>query len=113
MDLKKIEEVLQAPVDDKMKRAAILETIAMDKDAIKDVLEMLQEERSKNNEMIIEMNLNLSRAHIFIEEYTPEVVKLKKDEKPKTFDKYFVIDRISEFYIQYKNYINHCFNRFN
>ncbi len=113
MNFKKLGECLNAPAEDKIKRLMVLACIAMDKDAIKDVLEMLQNERSQNNELLTELNLNLSRAEVFISEYTPEETKLKKGEQKKTFDKRFVLDKIAEFYITNKKHINHCFNRFN
>lgn len=71
------------------------------------MLSILQTERSANKEIISDMNLELSRAHIYIDEYT-ESTRMEK----ARFNKGFILDNVSKFYIKYEARITHCFNRF-
>lgn len=108
MDIKKIKEIVsQNLLPDDVKRSLIISVIADDKDAIGDVLQILNHERNTNKELIGDLNLELSRAHIYIDQ-RPESVKEAKD----CFNKGFILDEISKFYIKYKGRISHCFNRF-
>ncbi len=114
MNIEKIKTAVNSPFLPKdMVRASILRAIAEDKNAISDILELVKIQNEINRELINDLNLNLSRAHIFIDSYMPEQPKLKKNEKEPSFSKAFVIDEISAFYIKYKNRIVHLFNRFN
>lgn len=106
MDLETIKKIVNSDIPSKSKEMQILYVIAADKNAIPTVLDILNVERKSNDEMITDLNLNLSRTHIFVDEYVDKV-------KEKQFTRAFVLDKISEFYIKYKGRISHCFNRFN
>jgi hypothetical protein len=68
---------------------------------------MIDRERTNKKELITDMNLELSRAHIYID-MRPET----KVEGQDCFNKGFVLDEIAKFYLRYKGSITHCFNRF-
>ena len=108
MNLDIIKDICNSHFPKDIMRINILKVIANDKDAIKDILKIIDIKHKQDNELIKDMNLELSRAHIYIDG-RPE----SKIESKQGFTKAFVIDKISEFYIKYKNRISHCFNRFN
>lgn len=108
MNINRIKEIVNAELlPDDIKRSGIIAVLADDKEAIHDVLYILDVERRKAKELILDMNLELSRAHIYIDE-RPEAPK----ESKQSFNKGFILDEISKFYIRYKGVISHCFNRF-
>lgn len=114
MDIKSITKIVTDPfTNEEQKRRLVISTLAKDDNIISDVLEILKEERVLKNELLIDMNLELSRAHIFIDSFMPPVPKLKKGEKGEDFSKSFVLDEIAKFYLKYKSMVRHCFNRFN
>lgn len=92
---------------DSAKRSMIIKIIAADENAIPDILQILNEERADKKQMMLDMNLELSRTHIYVDEYT-ESAKMEKG----TFNKGFILDNISKFYLKYEGKITHCFNRF-
>ncbi len=106
MDLETIKKIVNSDSPSKSKELQILYVLAADKNAIPTILDILNAERKSNYEMITDLNLNLSRTHIFVDEYVDKV-------KEKQFTRAFILDKISEFYIKYKGRISHCFNRFN
>jgi predicted transcriptional regulator len=108
MNVKVIKEIVNnnlLPND--VKRSLIIGVIADDVNAIPDILDILNAERANKKELITDMNLELSKAHIYIDEYT-ESAKMEKS----NFNKGFMLDNISKFYIKYQSKITHCFNRF-
>ncbi len=114
MNIQALKEALNNNLtSDEQKEYIIIHILAKDKSAMPMILEVLKTEREINRELMIDMNLELSRAHIFIEEYTPEIVKLKNGKHPQRLTKYFILDEISAFYVKYKGMVQHCFNRFN
>lgn len=92
---------------DDVKQLLIIGVLADDENVIPDILDVLDKERKNRKELITDMNLELSRAHIYIDEYT-ESAKMEK----ARFNKGFILDNISKFYIKYTGKIIHCFNRF-
>lgn len=109
MDLKKIQEILSSPMKDDTKEYYILTEIAKDKDAIPTILKLLNQEREVKNELILDMNLELSRADTILED-----TKLanRKGAGDKT-TKEFALEEIRKFYDKYREYITHCFNKYN
>jgi len=73
----------------------LLEEIAKDKNAIPMVMRMLDTERHENGKLVTDLNAELSRAHVALE--NPEV---NKDG--------FVQKEIRKFYAQGR--VNHCYN---
>ena len=113
MDIKAITEIVNDKfTDDKTKAAQIIIVLAKNENVLSDVMEILKEERVLKRELLTDMNMELSRAHIFIDSFMPPIPKLKKEAEEKGFSKSFVLDKIAEFYIKHKGIIRHCFNRF-
>ncbi len=107
MNLDLIAKIVNGNNTEEMKRHLIIGTLAMDKNAIPDIMEVLAQERKNNNELIVDFNAELSRAHIYIDERLES-----KEEGKKTFNKNFVIDGIGKFYYKHKELVNHLYNRF-
>lgn len=100
--IKKIKEILNDPIyPDDVKKQLMFEEIAKDKDAIPAILSILSSERRKKKELISEMNLQLSRAHIALEKGKPAKRGLNSDR--------FVEKEIEKFYILNHDQIGHCF----
>jgi hypothetical protein len=107
MDLKKLKAILiNDDLPDDHKKYLIIKVLSDDKEVIPMILEILDVERENKKELIIDLNLELSRAHIMIE-------MLPESKKKLSLDRQFVLDKIAEFYIKWKGKIRHCFNRFN
>ncbi len=107
MNIELIAKIVNGNNTEEMKRHLIIGALAMDKNAIPDIMEVLAQERNNNNELIIDFNAELSRAHIYIDE-RPE----SKEEGKASFNKNFVIDNIGKFYYKHKELVNHLYNRF-
>jgi len=106
MDIKSLKEIVNSEAPDK--EAQIIKLLASDENALPIMLEILQEERQAKEELITDMNLQLSRAHIYIEERVEN-----ETESKGSFNKEFITDEIAKFYFKYKSLVTHCFNRFN
>ena len=107
MNLKKIKEILNHPDrGDKEKEILIFYELARDEKAIPRLLDILNIERQLKSECLKDMNLELSRAHIYIDEHCID------DKKEKQITRPFILDGISKFYIKYQGMVTHVFNRF-
>ncbi len=100
MNLKKIAELLTLQASDKTIESLILLEISTDEKAIIYMMEILNGERERNQKLITEMNLLLSKAETAIE--TP---KLNKDN--------FIQKEVAEFYKKHKGVVGHCFKNYN
>ncbi len=107
MNLKLIEQIINGNNTEEMKRHLIINVLAMDKNAIPDILQVLAQERENKDILITDFNAELSRAHIYIDD-RPE----SKEEGKNSFNKNFVIDNIGKFYYKHKELVNHLYNRF-
>lgn len=96
MDLKKIKEVINSGSPDAIVRMVILDIISEDENALVDMMKILENERRKKKELILEMNMQLSRADMAI-----KVPDLNKDK--------FIEKEIAKFYQDNKHQIGHCF----
>ncbi len=99
-------------MSDEVKQSSIINVLAKDENVLTTIMHVLQKERLYRKDLLLDMNLELSRAHIFIDDYMPEPVKLRKNETGPTFTRNFVLDQIAAFYVKYKDTILHSFNRF-
>ena len=109
MDLDKIKAIVNTSgLSSKDKQQAIYEVLAQDVDAIPQMLKILNLEREQKHDLIVDMNLELSRAHLYV-----EAVEVKKEPKIGNVNRPFIMDSIAAFYIKYKGKVSHCFNRFN
>lgn len=95
MNIEYIKKVVESEIPEEMKRRAILVSISMDDNAIPEIMEMLNHERSKKKELVLEMNMQLSRAHMGLM-------------KPQ-LDIPFIIKEIYSFYEANKDEVGHCF----
>jgi len=107
MDLQKLKEIINSDIPDKAKESFIIELLANDEKVIPTLMLILESERKTSKDLTMDMNLELSRAHIYIDS-RPEI----KSESKESFNKGFILDEIAKFYIKYKGIITHCFNRF-
>lgn len=83
----------------------ILRLIAKDKKAVPYIIEMLNSERQIKNNIISDMNVELSRSLVFIEENTEETKKNKKLPIEKQgFSRTFVVNSINDFWNKYKDH---------
>ena len=110
MNIQELKTAINSDLPDDFKEQQIIQILAKDKNVMPTVLKILSAEREYQKEILDEINLNLSRTHIFIEAYTPDLQKLKKVESVG-FTKQFVLDKVEEFYTNYPS-IRHLFNRF-
>ena len=109
MNLKKIKEIVDnSAYTPSLKENLIIKELSKDEDVMPKLMKILASERKEKRQTIIDMNLELSRAHIYIDGL--DFKNIKKEDK--RFTKEFVLDKISEFYIEYKGIVSHCFNRF-
>lgn len=108
MDIKTIKTIVNGNQPNDIKEMLVIGVLATDKNAIPMVMKILETERKSQKELVQDLNLELSRAHIYID-MRPE----QKKESKESFNKGFLLDEISKFYIKYKGKVTHCFNRFN
>ncbi len=117
MDLEEIKKVVNSEIPDNLKEFQLLTILSKDEKLIPTLLGVLQEERKFKKELITDMNLELSRAHIFIDVLEPHMqvgTRVKKETAlGENINKNWMLDNISAFYNKYKGRIVHCFNRFN
>lgn len=101
MDIKKLRGILNLPIPDDRMEEYIISFIAEDKDVIPNILKILNAERAEKSELILDMNLQLSRALVVLKDEN-----LKYNKKKITVDPSFVISEIFIHYKKWKNYIN-------
>ena len=107
LQVKEIKKIVNSNLPEAVQAMQIINVIASYENAIPIILEILQSERQSKSELVQDMNLELSRAHIYI-----ELLKESSEEREEGFNKSFVIEKITEFYSKYKGMVRHCFNRF-
>ena len=81
----------------------ILVYVSEDKKAIPNILEILEIERQRNRELLLDTNVELSRAFAafkMFEKNTPTNLKQKR----------WIFGEIQKHYIKWKDYISCCFN---
>jgi hypothetical protein len=84
-----------------LEKNIIIPMLSNNENIITSLLLLLESERKTKKELILDMNVELSRAHICLED------KKLKGTIP------FALSEIEKFYIKWKGKITHCFNRFN
>lgn len=109
MDLKRFKEVINNPdLPDDNKEWAIIQILAKDPKVLPAILELLKTERENQRELLQDMNVQLSKADVFIDQI--DFLNVKKEGQSR-FNKAFVKDEIEKFYAKYKHVIVHCFKR--
>jgi hypothetical protein len=104
MNIKKITEIVNLPIPEEMKKSYIIDVLAQDKTVIPTILKILEEERYTNKELLLDTNLELSRALVVLKD------KNLKWDKNIITDPKWVIGEIIKHYQKWKNYIGCCFN---
>lgn len=100
MDIKKIKEVVNSHISDGLKETYILGIIADDKNAIPTILNILKHEREQKEKLILDTNVELSRALIVLKDKN-----LKYDTKKIIADPKWVVGEIVKHYEKWKDYI--------
>ena len=108
MDIDIIKDIVNSDSPNHLKENQLLFHLAKSESCIPTLLRILDRERSSNKELITDMNLELSRAHIYI-----DMMRESKEDSKGSFNKGFILDEIAKFYFKYKQVVTHCFNRFN
>ena len=106
MDIKSIKQIVNSNLPIDYQEKAILSIIANDKKVIPYIMEILENERKQNKELLLDTNMELSRALITLNA-NPSDAKGKKAMKEQTD---FVVGEIKKHYLKWKDYIKCCFN---
>ena len=104
MDTKQIKEILNSGMAKEFQIKSILSVIAKDKKAIPYIMEILENERSQSEELILDSNMELSRALVVLDD-----VNLKSNKK-LIADPKWVVAQIKEHYLKWSNVIKCNFN---
>jgi len=102
MNLEKLKHILNLESRDEVKEVLFLEQLSKEEDIIPKILQLLQAERSRNQNIISDMNFELSRTFAYITE-------AGFDKKKKGFSAEFVLGEIKAFYRKYKTTISHTY----
>lgn len=104
MEINKIRQAVNSGLPNEVVRRLILRVIADDEKAIPDILEILDEERAINRQLLLDTNLELSRAFMTLED--PNIGK----KKPKPIIELgFVTGEIRKHYLKWQDRIKCCF----
>ena len=104
--VKSIKQIVNSDLPIDYQEKAILSVIANDKKVIPHIMEILENERKQNKELLLDTNMELSRALITLTA-NPSDAKGKKAIKEQTD---FVVGEIKKHYLKWKDYIKCCFN---
>lgn len=99
MNVKKIKEVVNLEISDEKKERLILSIIADDKKAIPTILNILNVEREKREELILDSNAELSRALVVLKDDN------LKYNKKIIADPKWVAGEIIKHYQKWKDYV--------
>ena len=99
MNIDQIRRIVNTPdMPEDLARAEIIKALAGDKGAILAVLKLVNARVEADRELIAEMNLMLSKAHIGLEQ--------------KALNRGgFIQQEIKDFYEKWQGRVTHCFNR--
>ena len=99
MELKEIKQIVNSDISDELKELFILTIIAEDKQAIPTILNILNLEREKKEELILDCNTELSRALVVLRDgnlkYSKKIIA----------DPKWVSGEIIKHYQKWKSYI--------
>lgn len=99
MNIKEIKEIVNSNNSDEYKESLIISVISMDKKVIPTILEILQQERLKKDELILDSNAELSRALIVLKDSN------LKSNKNIIADPKWVSGEIIKHYQKWKDFI--------
>lgn len=95
MNISKIRTILDLPIPDENKSDMILAVISEDEKAIPYLLNILQFERERKKDLILESNAELSKAYVALDS--------------KRMDKDFVMQGIKAHWDKWKDLVSCCF----
>lgn len=104
MDLTSIKEIVNSELDDDIQERCIISIIAYDKKVIPTILEILEEERKSDKELLLDTNAELSRALVVLKDSN-----LKWNKKIIS-DPKWVVGEIIKHYQKWKHQISCNFN---
>ena len=99
MDIKKLKQIVSLPLSDDKIEEYIIALIADDKEAIPNILRILNSEREQKNELILDMNAELSRALIVLKD------KNLTHNKKIIAEPLWVVGEIINHYKKWKDYV--------
>lgn len=99
MDIKSIKEIVNSNLPNDYQENAILSILANDKKVIPYIMEILENERKQNKELILDSNAELSRALIVLNDDN-----LKPNKKIVAEPKW-VAGEIKKHYLKWKDYV--------
>ena len=103
MNIKSIKTIVNSDYPDLVKEQMIIATLSSDEKVIPLILEILNQEREVNKELILDTNAELSRALIVLQD------KNLKYNKKIIADPPWVVGEIIKHYKKWKDYIGCCF----
>lgn len=104
MDLTSIKEIVNSELDDDIQERCIISIIAYDKKVIPTILEILEDERKSNKELLLDTNAELSRALVVLKDSN------LKWNKKIIADPKWVVGEIIKHYQKWKDRISCNFN---
>lgn len=104
MDIKSIKQIINSDLPIDYQEKAIFSIIADDKKAIPYIMEILDNERKQTKELLLDTNVELSRALIVLND------NYLKYNKKVVADPKWVVGEIKKHYLKWKDYIKCCFN---
>ena len=99
MDIKSITEIVNSSGSNELKEKMIISVLSVDKKVIPIILEILQEERVKKDELILDSNAELSRALIVLKDNN------LKSNKKIIADPKWVSGEIIKHYQKWKDFV--------
>jgi hypothetical protein len=97
MDIKAIKDIVNNEMFlENVKEHLIIKTLSQDPNVYHLLMKLIDEERKAKRELMVDMNLYLSKAHVALR-------------NPKINKDHFIDDEIDEFYVKHVNEIGHCF----
>ena len=102
--IKQIKKVLDLGMPPEVQFDKILRIIGKHPNSINSILQMLQNEREENNELITDLNLEVGRLDIMVSD--PSIGGDTDEERKK-----FRNENIRELYSKWSHRVNHCFRK--
>ena len=99
MDIKSIKQIVNSDLPNDYQEKAILSILADDKKVIPYIMEILENERKQNKELILDTNAELSRALLVLNDENLKTNKKVVAEPP------WVVGEIKKHYLKWKDYI--------
>ena len=99
MNINELKLVINSTMTNELKERAILTILSQDNKVIPHILEILQNERATNKELLLDTNMELSRALIVLNDDN------LKPNKKVLVDPKWVAGEIFKHYIKWKDYI--------